>query len=186
MPLHIFEPRYRRMVGDAARTGSELGIVAAQGQTIEVVGCTAAVEEVTRRYDDGRFDVRIRGVRRFRTAGLDQNEECLQAAVELFDDRPEPPCSPEEVESLYTLTLEAAAMAGGRIAAAPDLADPHPSFRAADLLPLELNFRQQLLTLRSERERAAKLTGYLNAWMKNRRITAHAKAISSTNGKAHG
>ena len=57
MPLHIFEPRYRKMVGEAAAEAGEFGIVAAHGQTIEVVGCTAVPEEITHRYEDGRFDV---------------------------------------------------------------------------------------------------------------------------------
>lgn len=185
MPLHIFEPRYRRMVGEAAEEGSEFGIVAAQGQTIEVVGCTAIPEEVTHRYDDGRFDVRIRGVRRFRTEQLEQSDEVLRATVDYFDDEPGLPIEASEVEKLYRLAVEAAGLAGVKIASVPAADDPTPSFRAAEILPLELQFKQQLVTSRSERQRIAKLTAHLEAWISQQKKKERAAALSRRNGKAH-
>lgn len=185
MPLHIFEPRYRKMVGEAAAEAGEFGIVAAHGQTIEVVGCTAVPEEITHRYEDGRFDVRIRGVRRFRTSELDESEEVLRAAVEFFDDEPDLPLDPSEVESLYRLSVAAASLAGVKLTSAPSISDPTPSFRAAELLPLELEFKQQLIASRSERQRAAKLTAHLDAWIAQQERKQRAAKISRTNGKAH-
>ena len=175
------------MIGDALRDGSEFGIVTAQGATMDVVGCTAIVEEVTHQHEDGRFDIRARGVRRFRTVAVDQSEDLLEASVEFFDDEPALPLAGEEVAALYALALEAAALAGVKIARKPDAADPQPSFRAADLLPLDLSFKQQLNASRSERDRAAKLTEYLQTWVDQEKVKQRTRQISRTNGhgRAH-
>ena len=56
-PLHIFEDRYKEMIGDAVRDNSEFGIVLTAEKGIVSTGCTAVVEEVTQRYPDGRLDI---------------------------------------------------------------------------------------------------------------------------------
>ncbi len=65
VPLHIFEDRYKTMVGDCERSGAEFGIVLAKDGGIVNAGCTVVVETVLERYPDGRFDVLTRGRRRF-------------------------------------------------------------------------------------------------------------------------
>ena len=45
LPLHIFEERYKEMVGDAIRANSEFGIVLAKDDGIVNAGCTVVVEE---------------------------------------------------------------------------------------------------------------------------------------------
>ena len=55
IPLHIFEPRYREMIGEAAAKGSPFGIVLAKEGGIVNAGCTVVVESVPTRYPDGRF-----------------------------------------------------------------------------------------------------------------------------------
>lgn len=83
LPLHVFEPRYRRLVHDlllrpedervfgvvAIREGHEVGERAARA--LYPVGCTAVVREVTE-HDDGRFDLVTSGAVRFRLEGLDE------------------------------------------------------------------------------------------------------------------
>ena len=57
LPLHIFEDRYKEMVGDAIRDGSEFGIVLAKEDGILNAGCTVMVEKVLEMYPDGRMDI---------------------------------------------------------------------------------------------------------------------------------
>src|SRR5580698_5846291 len=89
-PLHIFEERYREMVGLAEAEGTEFGIVRsiARGDEngIASTGCTVTVESVRQRYPDGRFDVITRGRRRFQVVSLDDEKSWLRGAVEYFDD----------------------------------------------------------------------------------------------------
>ena len=61
LPLHIFEERYRLMIGDAVDRHSEFGVILQSGGKLASIGCAVIVERVTHRYDDGRFDVEARG-----------------------------------------------------------------------------------------------------------------------------
>ena len=76
IPLHIFEERYRDMVGEAEARGTEFGIVRTitRGEETGIAhtGCTVTVESVVNRYPDGRFDVITRGRRRFQIVSLDE------------------------------------------------------------------------------------------------------------------
>lgn len=184
LPLHIFEPRYRKMVGDAIKNGTEFGVVLVREGDLAPVGTTALVERVAKRYDDGRFDIETRGVRRFRIQRLDQTEDYLQGQIEFFDDEQELPVSREEAESLYLLTVEAAALAGAAAPKGLDPEDPHPSFRSAAALPLDLAFKQQILTFRSERQRLAQLSAYLKTWIEKAHVATRAKALAGRNGHA--
>jgi uncharacterized protein len=184
LPLHIFEPRYRKMIGDAIQKGTEFGIVMLRESSLASVGTTALVENVTHRYEDGRFDIETRGVRRFRLQGVDESEDYLQGDIEFFDDGQELPVSREEAESLYLLTVEAAALASAPAPKGLDPEDPRPSFRSASALPLDLPFKQKLLGSRSERQRVAQLTAYLKAWIEKAHIATRAKAVAGRNGHA--
>jgi Lon protease-like protein len=93
IPLHIFEPRYKEMVGEAAAAGTEFGIVLAMKDGISRVGCTVVVEESGNFQEDGSFDVNTRGKRRFSILSLDQAKSYLRGEVEFFDDE-EPVAQP--------------------------------------------------------------------------------------------
>jgi Lon protease-like protein len=100
LPLHIFEPRYRRLVEDllkaaenkpaqfgviAIRHGHEVGADAALD--LHAVGCVAQVNEITA-FEDGRYLVESTGLLRFRVRSVRRDEApYLIASVELL---PEP------------------------------------------------------------------------------------------------
>jgi len=60
LPLHIFEERYKLMVGEAIRDGCEFGIVLAGEQGIANAGLQRSREKVIERYPDGRMDILTR------------------------------------------------------------------------------------------------------------------------------
>ncbi|MGH3763636.1 MAG: LON peptidase substrate-binding domain-containing protein [Pseudonocardiaceae bacterium] len=78
LPLHIFEPRYRRLTVDlvtGAVPGRSFGVIAVkQGlespEETHTIGCTAMIREA-RRLPDGRFDIVTRGEKRFRLLDID-------------------------------------------------------------------------------------------------------------------
>ena len=61
LPLHIFEDRYKEMIGEVLRDKLEFGVVLANEKGIVNTGCTATVERVLREYPDGRLDIMARG-----------------------------------------------------------------------------------------------------------------------------
>ena len=86
LPLHIFEDRYKEMIGAAIDSGTEFGVVRAAKDGVARVGCTASIERVLQRYDDGRLDILTVGRRRFIIQSLDQEKDYLRAEVDYFDD----------------------------------------------------------------------------------------------------
>src|SRR3954463_3674767 len=82
LPLHIFEERYKEMVGEAVRNQSEFGVVLAKDQGIVNAGCTVVVDEVLKTHPDGRMDILTRGVRRFEIVTLNQEKAYLRGEVQ--------------------------------------------------------------------------------------------------------
>ena len=65
LPLHIFEERYKLMIGECLEKKKEFGIVYFNGTDIQAIGCTASIQKVLKRYDDGRLDILTQGENRF-------------------------------------------------------------------------------------------------------------------------
>jgi hypothetical protein len=69
LPLHIFEPRYRAMVSDALARDRRIAMIQPKGAgeppPLFEVGCVGHIREVER-LDDGRFNIVLEGVTRFR------------------------------------------------------------------------------------------------------------------------
>jgi Lon protease-like protein len=64
--LHIFEPRYRELIGDCEAKGIIFGIPAVVNKQLAGLGTTVELIEITQRYDDGRMDIKTRGLEVFK------------------------------------------------------------------------------------------------------------------------
>src|SRR5439155_19738610 len=98
LPLHIFEERYKEMVGEAIRDHSEFGIVLVKEEGILNAGCTVVVDKVLKSHPDGRMDILTRGIRRFEIVMLNQEKPYLRGEVAYFDDD-EPDPAPTDVRT---------------------------------------------------------------------------------------
>ena len=61
LPLHIFEERYKEMIGVCLAEKSGFGVVCAQREGLAVIGCTREIVRVLERYADGRLDILCQG-----------------------------------------------------------------------------------------------------------------------------
>src|SRR5271166_4997438 len=99
LPLHIFEDRYKEMIGEVIRDRLEFGVILANEKGIVNTGCTAFIDKVLREYPDGRLDILARGRRRFEIMRLNDERAFLRGSVEFFDDfsddAEESPVAPE-------------------------------------------------------------------------------------------
>jgi Lon protease-like protein len=86
VPLHIFEERYKQMVGECLENDSEFGIVWLADDGLRDVGCTARIARLIDQAEDGRMNILVEGVRPFRL--LRRREEMAYPAgdVEMLDD----------------------------------------------------------------------------------------------------
>lgn len=65
LPLHIFEPRYRDLLAYCLETEEPFGVLLNTEGRMANVGCTARIERIVQRYDDGRSDILTYGETRF-------------------------------------------------------------------------------------------------------------------------
>jgi Lon protease-like protein len=188
IPLHIFEERYREMVGEAEARGSEFGIVRtiARGEEngIANTGCTVTVESVVNRYPNGRFDVVTRGRRRFQIVSLDEERAYLRGEVEYFDDEQSDPVPGD----LLSRALEAHERLHREIGDREESPTPDPandlSFRLAEGID-DLDFRSLMLQSRSEPQRLRLFTQFVTNYIPRRQYAASMKKKAPMNGSGH-
>jgi Lon protease-like protein len=181
MPLHIFEERYKKMVGDSIANKTEFGIVQAGEKGILNIGCTATVEKVVQTYPDGRMDIIVTGRRRFEIILVDDNEVFLRASVSYFDDE-DTGAPPTELRAVTLDGLNALQTAQEDTERfVPDQRDPQLSFKVAFFLH-DLPLRQMLLSLRSETERLKRLNDFLPDYVARMRRITHIRKVAPTNG----
>jgi Lon protease-like protein len=180
LPLHIFEDRYKEMVGNAIRDRSEFGIVMAQENGVVDAGCAVLVEKVLQMYPDGRMDVVARGSRRFEIVVLNEEKDFLQAEVSFFDDD-DFAAVPAELRDEALSHYRALEHLRAAERKDPDLDDPQLSFQLAQGLP-DLDFLGALLRQRSESGRLKHLNQYLAQYLPRQRAIERVRDLAPTNG----
>jgi Lon protease-like protein len=181
IPLHIFEDRYKDMVGEAEARGSEFGIVLAREGGIVNAGCTVVVEQVPQRYPDGRFDVITRGQRRFEIMTLNQDKDYLRGEVQYFDDEDAEPVPLElRKRALDVLRKIHAALPESQHGAI-DMSHPMLSFQLAQAVD-DLDFQNMIQRSRSEAERLRMFVEFADVYIARRLYTAKMKRTAPLNG----
>jgi Lon protease-like protein len=160
IPLHIFEERYKELIAECLDNSAEFGIVLTDAQGPRSIGTSAAVVEVLERFPDGRMNIVVEGRTRFAVDELTTGRSFLTGRVSALPDE-EPDADPEAAEACLEAFRDVADAAG----ADPDEpSGDHPlSFRIAGQVAFEPSLKQELLELRSEPARLARLTDMLTA-----------------------
>jgi Lon protease-like protein len=182
LPLHIFEDRYKEMMGDIIPNDGEFGVVLAKDDGIVNIGCTATVVNVMRKYPDGRMDLIAAGQRRFMIESLDEDKAYLRARVDYFDD--------EDMRSVPVDLQKRAAATYRKLMAlerpsvtTTEAAAGRLSFQIGQLIN-DVDKRQTVLSLRSEIERLEYLIKIVPEYLIQREQIALAKRVGPMNGHA--
>ena len=171
------------MIGECLRNDAPFGVIRAVEEGIAEIGCTAEIITVTKQYEDGRMDLVCEGRKRFEVLEVNHDRSFLQAEVLIVPDEPEA-APPDERVKAVQLHLEILKLAG----AVQDLsaADQNQlSFYLAGSLPLELDFKQKLLSTRSEGQRIQMVGAYLENLLPQLRRAARAREKAGGNGHVH-
>lgn len=186
VPLHIFEERYRTMIGECLERETQFGIVWSGDDGLAEVGCAAEVAQLIEELDDGRMNVLVKGTRPFR----------LERRI---DDMPYPAGDVEWLAGEVELELEVDedAAASARRAYA-DLVEKVTELRPSDqdlaeldaygmaaTIAFDASDKQELLELRSEDERLARLADLCSSALERLSESGLAAARASSNGKVH-
>ena len=167
LPLHIFEPRYRAMVGDALRGDRIIGMVLLQPgcdasekgrPPVFPIGCAGVITHAEP-LNDGRFNIVLRGLEKFRIISEDHHRMYRQAHVDTLIE----PISDAErlamrdyrrrLEALLVPSLEG----GGEPKVPPSMADEDLVNALAQYLELEPVEKQALLERHGLMERCQSL-----------------------------
>jgi Lon protease-like protein len=153
VPLHIFEPRYKELIGECLADGGEFGFLYADEDGLRDVGTRARVTDVLEELDDGRMNVVVEGGERFRLVELTRGRSFRTGTVEPVADEPEAPAEREATVALGAFRALAQIVEADPEEPEPD--SPHLSFELAARVEIEPVPKQRLLELRSERKRLA-------------------------------
>jgi len=179
LPLHIFEPRYKEMIAECLAQKKPFGVVRSSSDGVADIGCTAEIMSVTRKYDDGRMDILTRGVDRFEVIHVNEDRPFLQAEISVVQDEDEDEDEPDNpaaqmVTRAVRLHAEIAKLAGEE-PSGPDEHAGNLSFLLAGSLPLDLDFKQNLLSTLSETKRLEAVIAYLEAILPGLRRASKAR-----------
>ncbi|HEV2762543.1 MAG TPA: LON peptidase substrate-binding domain-containing protein [Pyrinomonadaceae bacterium] len=195
LPLHIFEPRYRRMLADVRAGNNLFGVSfldpsgASERPPAGHVGCAAEVVEVQPQ-PDGRSNILTLGLARYRVESyVEAGEPYLVGRVEFFEDDPEDASLLEgrasSVLDLFMRIARAVRTINDERASLPDLPDAGPerlSFLVAAAVEMGEEMKQTLLELRSSAERLERLEDLLRRVVDNYEERARMHSLAKGNG----
>ena len=170
LELRIFESRYLDMVRECTRNSTGFGVcLIMRGREVGAPSIPAAIGTVARIVDfsllpDGLLGIVARGERRFKIAHTRARDSGLLIAQVSSLPPDDNGHVPAQVGVLATILRRLAEQVGGELGAAENACFDQAAWvawRLAELLPLELEERQQLLQVDAAVERLALLAEWL-------------------------
>ena len=181
VPLHIFEQRYRTMIGECLERETEFGIVWAGDDGVRPVGCAVEITEVLERMDDGRMNILTRGTRPFRVVERQEELPYPAGAVEFLDDRDEQ-LNSSTLQTAQETYADLVEQATDRRPEDDELATMG-AYDMAATVDFGLEAKQGLLDLRSENARLRLVTRLFRAAARRLDFVERAQARARSNGK---
>ncbi|MDQ3877435.1 MAG: LON peptidase substrate-binding domain-containing protein [Actinomycetota bacterium] len=162
IPLHIFEDRYKELIDLCIDRSDVFGIVLTDDEELRSVGTTARIAEVATRYPDGRLDIVVTGVDRFRVIEVSPSKESfLKARVQILNDDADEVPLEGNVEGCVAAYRELADEVGVDTVSLDMSGDV--SFQIIATVDLGPEIKQEFLELTSEQERVQRLAIALHA-----------------------
>src|SRR5215213_6639673 len=164
LPLHIFEDRYKRMIGHCLETAEPFGIVFRDDEgTAHRIGCTARVTEVLERFDDGRMNIVVTGEQPFRVLERFEEPDYPAGEVEPIDPDEEPGDEdPEAADMAREAFVDLVKRVAGEEPEDLDIGAEN-AYGIAARVELPVETKQALLEQRAESERMRMLGNALRA-----------------------
>jgi Lon protease-like protein len=180
VPLHIFEERYKLMIGECLESESEFGIVWLADSGLSEVGCTAQITQVLDRFDDGRMNILVAGVDPFRLVRRIEELPYPAGDVELLSDvaDADPELAAEARESYAELVEQVT----DERPSDEDLAELD-AYGMAATIEFDAKEKQALLELRSEEARLRQLSELFETTIRRLEESQELVELARSNGK---
>jgi Lon protease-like protein len=182
LPLHIFEDRYKRMIDRALDEGEPFGVVLRDDDGARSIGCTARVDEVLERFDDGRLNIVVSGVAPFRVLDRFEAPDYPVGEVEVIPDEDEAPIDEDSAAAARDAFAELAERATGERPEEEEL-EGASAYAIAARIELPDDTKQTLLEMRDEDDRMELLANALRAVEKALERAEIAADHARSNGK---
>jgi Lon protease-like protein len=179
VPLHIFEERYKLMIGECLDEEREFGILWLSDDGLKEIGCSARISRVLERFDDGRLNILVEGAEPFRLLRRIEDLPYPAGDIELLGDADTGDAgSAERARKRYADLVE-------------EVTDTRPeedelarldAYGMAATLDVAHEAKQQLLELRSERGRLKRLDSLFAEALERVRLAERAAERASGNG----
>jgi Lon protease-like protein len=181
VPLHIFEERYKTMIGECLERGSEFGIVWAEDDGLRPVGCAVEIAEVLEQMEDGRMNILTRGTRPFRIVDRQEDLPYPAGTVEFLVDKDEDADrgTADAAHEAYNVLVEHATDR----TLEPEELDAMSAYQMAATVDFGLEAKQGLLDLRSENARLRLVARLFRAATKRLDFIERAQERARSNGK---
>jgi Lon protease-like protein len=184
VPLHIFEERYRIMIGRCLDDESEFGIVWMSDDGLRDVGCAAAITEVVERMEDGRLNILVEGTTPFRLLQRVEDLEYPAGDIELLDDADDGDEDPEMADRAHKAYADLVEAVTDSRPGEEDLVGLD-AYGMAATIAFDLEPKQELLELRPEAARLDRLASLCSAAMESYEYSQKAAGRAQSNGKVH-
>jgi len=181
VPLHVFEERYKELIGECLEDEGEFGLVYADDDGIRELGTRAGVVSVLDRFEDGRLNVVVQGHERFRLLALTEGRSFQTGDVaEVVDD--DDPADADTVARALALfeRLRAATRSEVDVPAAET---DQLSFVLAGRVELAPEVKLELLAELSERARLSRVCELLQLASEAVERQRRAAERAATNGR---
>ena len=183
LPLHIFEPRYKLMIGRCLTEKLEFGMILASNQSVAATGCTAEILRKIKDYPDGRMDIFTVGRAVFHLEELIEEKEYYEGRVEYVEDTPVA-LDLEQEAQLLQLFQKCHTLLFSSPWTNPEDKDPLTmAYRMAALLPMELEKRQAMLETRSEHDRREQVLRWTERFLP--KLIAQQRTRERAGGNGH-
>ncbi len=181
VPLHIFEERFKTMIGECIEHDREFGIDWLADDGLHEVGCACRVDRIVERLDDGRLNIMARGTRPLRVHERQSHLPYPAGLVEFLADHAEKADAGARTEA-QTAYAELVRRATERELSAGELTSMG-AYAMAATVDFGLEAKQGLLDLRSENARLRLVTRLFRAAIKRLDFVDRAQARAKSNGK---
>jgi len=181
VPLHIFEERYKTMIGDCLDAESVFGIVWLADDGLRPIGCACEITEVLERAEDGRMNILTRGTRPFRVLERQDALPYPAGEVEFLEDRDEP-VDPDLLQTAHETYASLVEQATDNRPEGEEL-EVMGAYDMAGTVDFGLEAKQGLLDLRAENARLRLVTRLFRAAARRLDFVERAQARARSNGK---
>jgi Lon protease-like protein len=179
VPLHIFEDRYKLMIGECLDGEREFGIIWLSDDGLKQTGCAARIARVLERFEDGRLNILVQGTEPFRLLRKIEDLPYPAGDVEvLHDDGDGDEQTAEEARRRYADLVEELTESRPEEQALAEL----DAYGMAATLDVEPAAKQALLELRSESGRLEQLETLFAEALERIRLAAFAAERARGNG----